>query len=108
MLKLALLLAMMLQGTTVKPLNSTAVAVGCTSTTTCTYVDTAVPPGPHFYFVLASTSTEYSVPSNSVNVVVPAGTHNVTLNWVPSTTPGVGYWVYRGAPPTNLGVTSSN
>jgi hypothetical protein len=89
----------------VAPINTSAVAIGCTSRTTCTYVDQNVPPGPHFYFAVASNAYGYSGPSNRVDVVVPAGTHSVTLNWDPESDPSVGYFIYRGAPPTNLGVT---
>jgi hypothetical protein len=96
--------------TAVKPLNTSGVATGCTSNVTCTYVDVAVPAGPHFYFVVASNAAGYSGPSNRVDVTVPAGTHSVTLTWNPSnlTDPTVTYWIYRGAPPTNLGVTGSH
>jgi hypothetical protein len=96
--------------TAVAPLNNTGVATGCTSSATCTYVDVAVPAGPHFYFVVASNAAGYSGPSNRVDVTVPAGTHSVTLTWNPSnlTDPTVTYWIYRGAPPTNLGVTGSH
>ena len=106
-----LLLAVLLAVQSVPPLNSAGVATGCNNTTVaCTYTDVAVPPGPHFYFAVASNASGYSGPSNRVDVTVPAGTHNVTLKWNPSnlTDPTVTYWIYRGAPPTNLGITESN
>lgn len=91
--------------TTVAPLTKTGVATGCTTVATCTFVDTAVPPGQHFYFIVAVNTTSdalYSKPSNRVDVTVPSGTHSVTLNWNPGPTT-VTYYVYRGAPATGLG-----
>ena len=93
----------------VAPLNQVGVATACDNQTIpCTFTDPAVPPGPHFYFVVAASGTQYSGASNRVDVVVPAGTHNVVLNWTPSTTSNVTYFVYRGAPATNLKITGSN
>jgi hypothetical protein len=94
----------------VPPLNSVGAATSCDNVTIlCTYTDPSVPPGPHFYFVVAQDSQgNVSVPSNVVNLTVPAGTHNVVLTWNPSTTPSVTYFIYRGAPATNLTITNSN
>ena len=94
----------------VAPLNAAGVATGCDNVTiVCTYTDVAVPAGPHFYFIVAANGTvaNSSTPSNRVDVLVPAGVHNVQLKWNPSPTPGVTYFVFRGAPPTNLGITNS-
>lgn len=91
--------------TTVAPLNITGVATGCDNVSIpCTYTDLNVPPGPHFYFVVAANTNNYSTPSNRVDVIVPAGIHSVTLKWNPSTTtsPVPTYFIYRGAPPTAL------
>lgn len=91
--------------TTVAPLNTTGVATGCDNVSIlCTYTDLNVPPGPHFYFVVAANTNNYSAPSNRVDVIVPAGIHSVTLKWNPSTTtsPVPTYFIYRGAPPTGL------
>lgn len=94
----------------VPPLNKTAAAVGCNNTTVmCTYIDSQVPPGQHFYFAVAQKASGlYSKPSNVVFVTVPAGTHSVTLTWAPSsgTDSTTGYFIYRGAPATNLTGTS--
>jgi hypothetical protein len=77
---------------TVKPLNSTGVAT-----------DVNVPPGAHFYFIVAQNAQGYSGPSVRVDCVVPAGTHSVVLQWDPSTeSPAPSYYIYRGAPPTGL------
>lgn len=97
--------------TTVPPLNTTGAATGCNnSTITCTYNDVNVPPGPHFYFLVASNAAGFSGPSQRVDVIVPSGTHNVILNWSPSVPfdSTVTYWIYRGAPPTGLRITGSN
>jgi len=104
------ILLWLLLGQQVPPLNQTGVATNCDNQTIqCTYTDQNVPPGPHFYFVVAEdTNGNISLPSNVVNVTVPAGTHNVVLTWVPSTTPNVTYFMYRGAPATNLTITNSN
>lgn len=92
----------------VAPLNATGVATGCDNVTiACTYTDVAVPAGPHFYFVVAQNAGGSSGPTNRIDVNVPPGAHNVLLNWDPSPTAGVTYFVYRGAPPTNLGITNS-
>lgn len=92
----------------VAPINAIAVATGCDNVTIqCTYLDTNVSPGPHFYFAVASSSSSFSSPSNRVDVTVPSGTHNVSLAWTPSPSPGVGYFIYRGAPPTNLKITGA-
>jgi hypothetical protein len=91
------------QGTSVPPLNSTAVDTGCASFSACTYTDLNVPPGQHFYFVIAMNAAGYSGPSNAFYCTVPAGSHNVVLNWNPSNSdPTVGYFLWRGAPPTNI------
>jgi hypothetical protein len=88
---------------TVKPLNSTGVATGCVDRKTCTYTDVNVPPGAHFYFIVAQNAQGYSGPSVRVDCVVPAGTHSVVLQWDPSTeSPAPSYYIYRGAPPTGL------
>jgi hypothetical protein len=92
----------------IAPLNQTGVATNCDNVTIqCTYLDANVPTGPHFYFAVASNTSGNSVPSNRVDVSIPTGTHNVTLTWTPSTTPGVTYFMYRGAPPTNLKITGT-
>ncbi len=91
----------------VAPINTAAIAVGCASRAACTYVDANVPPGPHFYFVVASNAVGFSGPSNRVDVTIPSGTHSVTLNWDPESDPTVGYWIYRGAPPTGLQVITA-
>jgi hypothetical protein len=110
---LALLILLFLQPpqVAVPPLNSVGVATGCDNQTIqCTYTDANVPPGPHFYFVVASNSAGYSGPSNVVNVTVPSGTHSVTLTWQPSTggNPAPSYFIYRGAPATNVQITGEN
>jgi hypothetical protein len=90
--------------TTLPPLNSAGVATGCNNTSiTCTYTDVSVPVGQHFYFVVAATVNGYSTVSNKVDVTVTSG-QNVVLNWNPSatTSPVPTYYIYRGAPPTNL------
>ena len=95
----------------VAPLNSVGAATGCDNVTiACTYTDVAVPPGPHFYFIVAANGTiaNASTASNRVDILVPAGAHNVVLKWSPSPTIGVTYFIFRGAPPTNLGITNSN
>lgn len=93
--------------TAVAPI-SPAVATGCDNATiACTYTDPNVPAGPHFYFVVAVDSTAYSTPSNRVDVTVPAGSHSAVLKWAPSTTPGVSYYIYRGAPATNVKITGA-
>jgi hypothetical protein len=93
----------------VPPLNTTGVATNCDNVTIqCTYTDINVPSGPHFYFAVASNTTGNSVPSNRVDVTVPSGTHNVILKWTPSVTPGtVTYFIYRGAPATNLKIVGT-
>ena len=88
-------------------LNSTGVAQGCTDNTNCTYTDMAVSSGSHTYFVEAFDGTQYSSPSNSVTVTVPSGTHNVILTWTPASN-GVSYFIFRTAPPTNLGISEEN
>ncbi len=96
--------------TAVPPINATGAATGCDNTTiACTYTDVSVPPGPHFYFVVASNAAGFSGPSNRFDVVIPAGTHNATLNWSPSAPfdPTVTYWIYRGSNPTNLQIVTS-
>jgi hypothetical protein len=97
---------------TVKPLNSTPVATGCnnmTPTSMCTYTDVNVPPGPHFYFIVAQNMFNGvptpSGPSKRVDIVVPSDgkTHSVVLNWdAQSVTPVPSYYIYRGAPATGL------
>lgn len=95
----------------VKPLNVMGAAVDCKTKAECTYTDTAVPAGPHFYFVVAQNlggpngTVAFSGPSNRVDVVVPADgkLHTVVLNWDPqNVTPAPSYYVYRGAPATGL------
>lgn len=88
-------------------LGAPPIATGITGTT---YTDANVAPGQHFYFVVACNAgtTVCSGPTNSVNVLVPAGQHNVVLNWTASPSPGVTYSVYRGAPPTAVKITNSN
>ncbi len=84
---------------------ATNVAANCTDSTTCTYTDVAVPSGQHFYFAIAvNTQSQQSVGSNTFNVTVPSGVHNVVLNWTPSASgpSGISYTIYRGAPPTNV------
>lgn len=90
--------------TAVAPINSTGVATSCDNVSiACTYTDAAVAPGPHFYFIVAANSAGYSGPSNRVDVVIPAGVHNVVLKWdAPQGPAGITYWVYRGSVPTNL------
>jgi hypothetical protein len=95
---------------TVKPLNSTPVATGCDNKTIqCTYTDVNVPPGPHFYFIVAQNMfngvATPSGPSSRVDVVVPSDgkPHTVVLTWdAQSVTPVPSYYIYRGAPPTGL------
>ena len=95
--------------TPVPPLNAVGVATNCDNQTIqCTYTDQNVPSGPHFYFAIAEDTTgNISSASNRVDVTVPAGTHNVVLTWVPSTSSNVTYFLYRGAPATNLTGTSN-
>ena len=103
-------LATQAQAPVIAALNVAGVATGCDNVTiSCTYTDTAVPPGPHFYFVVASNANGVSGPTNTVNLTVPAGVHNVVLTWTPSTTllPTPTYFVYRGAPPQNLTIINS-
>jgi hypothetical protein len=103
-----LLLIFALGQAPVPPINSVGAATGCDNETVqCVYTDVAVPPGPYFYFVVASNSNGQSGPSNVVNVVVPSGTHNVVLTWTPSitTSPTPTYYVFRGGVPTNLKIT---
>lgn len=89
--------------TAVAPLNSVGVATGCVSRASCSYEDVNVPPGPHFYFIVAVRGSVYSKPSNRVDVTVPAGTHSVALSWDPDPTAvTTTYFIYRGAPATNL------
>lgn len=109
MLFAPILLWFALRQTPVPPLNAVGVATNCDNQTIqCTYTDQNVSPGPHFYFAIAEDTTgNISSASNRVDVTVPAGTHNVVLNWVPSTTPNVTYFLYRGAPVTNLTGTSN-
>ncbi len=89
--------------TAVAPLNSTGVATSCDNVSiACTYTDVAVAPGPHFYFIVAAdASGNYSGPSNRVDVVIPDGVHNAVLTW-DAGPQGVSYFIYRGAPATNL------
>lgn len=100
---------MMSPPATVSPINTVGAAKGCDNATIqCTYTDVAVTPGTHFYFAVAQDSVtgRYSGPSNRVDVLVPTGTHNVILTWTPSTTSDpnkvIAYFIYRGAPATNL------
>jgi hypothetical protein len=93
--------------TTRSPLNSSGVATGCNNTSIqCTYTDLNVPVGKHFYFVVAQNSNGYSTVSNSVNLTISLSGSYVVVSWTPSvtTSPTVTYFIYRGAPPTNLGV----
>lgn len=98
-----LYLAMMAQALSTPPINVTPVAPNCATNAACTYTDTNVPPGQHFYFVEA-TNGVLSAPSNSVAVTVPndGKSHNVVLNWNPSPTTSVSYEIFRGAPPTKV------
>lgn len=108
MLKLLLLVLLSFQPqATVPALNSSGAATGCSTRATCTYVDNSVPPGPHFYFVVATNALGFSGPSNRIDVTVASGTHNATLNWdpAPNADPTVTYFIYRGAPPTNVTIT---
>ena len=57
-------------GEATTPLNSSLVAVGCSSVSTCIYSDTSVIPGVFFYFVEASLNGANSVPSNEVTVTI--------------------------------------
>lgn len=96
--------------TPVSPLNKVGVATSCDNLSNpCTYVDSTVVTGQYFYFVVAETSGGYSKPSNKVDVTIPTGTgHKATLKWTPpAVTNGVTYFIYRGAPPSNLKVTGS-
>lgn len=92
----------------IAPLNQTGVATNCDNATIqCTYVDTNVPPGPHFYFAVASNTFGPSTPSNRVDVTLTSTQHTVTLKWTPSSSVGTAsspimYFIYRGAPATNL------
>jgi hypothetical protein len=97
-------------GTNVPPLNSTAAVTGCASFSACTYTDVNVPPGAHFYFVVGTNVTGYSGPSNAVYLTIPSGSHNVVLNWNPSSSTdfSIGYWIYRGSPPTNVTISGSH
>jgi hypothetical protein len=95
--------------TPVAPLNATGVATSCDNVSVqCTYTDVAVSPGKHFYFIVAANANGYSSVSNKIDVTVSSGTHNAVLTWSPSatTSPAVSYFIYRGAPPTNLGIIS--
>lgn len=104
-----LYLAMMAQALSLPPINPTPVAQNCATNAACTYTDTNVPAGQHFYFVEATNGT-LSAPSNSVVVTVPndGKIHNVVLNWNPSPTPNVGYSIFRGAPAKNVIIVNSN
>lgn len=95
----------------IAPLNKTGAATGCDNVTIqCTYVDTNVPTGPHFYFAVASNSIGPSTPSNRVDVTIQSTQHTVTLRWTPSATGStpITYFIYRGAPPTNLKITGAH
>jgi hypothetical protein len=72
-------------------------------TTVCSYTDQNVLPGPHRYYVTANNANGESAPSNSVDVVVPSGTHNVLLTW--DAVNGVTYKVYRVSAPSNVGIS---
>ena len=51
---------------------ATGVAVGCTSTTTCTYTDTnVVASGAYFYQVVAVQGSGQSAPSNEASCTIP-------------------------------------
>jgi hypothetical protein len=92
----------------IAPLNQTGVATGCNNATIqCTYVDNNVPAGPHFYFAVAANSGSTSAPSNRVDVTILSTQHTVTLKWNPSTSAGVTYFIYRGAPATNLKIVGT-
>lgn len=111
MIKALILLALSFTQAAVPPLNTAGVATGCDNATiACTYTDVNVPPGPHFYFLVASNASGFSGPSVRVDTVVPPGSHNVTLTWDPSKPfdPTVTYWIYRGAPVSNLKITGSH
>ncbi len=109
LLSTALLFFALGQAPLVSPINQVGVATNCDNqTTACTYTDVSVPAGPHFYFAVACNTSQCSPASNRVDVVIPSGTHNVILSWVPSVSPNVTYYIYRGAPATNLQITGSN
>ena len=58
------------------PSSSTRIATGLTSTS---YVDTAVPPGTHYYRVLASDGTNTSAPSGQAQAIVTGDTAAPTV-----------------------------
>jgi hypothetical protein len=61
-------------GESTTPLNSSPVAAGCTSTTTCTYTDATVAAGTTYYYTVtavASNGDTQSAKSNQVSATVP-------------------------------------
>ena len=62
-------------GESTTPLNSSPVAAGCTSTTTCTYTDATVVTGTTYYYTVtavASNDVTQSANSNQVSAAVPS------------------------------------
>jgi hypothetical protein len=100
-----ILLALLLQTTTAKPLAS-----GISCTAPCSYTDTTPAAGQITYFLLSVSSTGVqSAPSASVVANVPNDgvQHNVVLTWTASVTPNVTYNVYRLTPVTLQPPTSN-
>ena len=74
-----------------------------TGLTGLTFVDsTVVDAGTYGYVVTANDVWGYACSNAVINVVIPTtGTHSVGLSWLPSSTNGVTYAVFRATPPTS-------